>query len=87
MVCKALITGVENVKGTSKGPDAKPYDFWKVNFIDTENKAGSPQSMTLPKDPAELSKILPTFESARMKVVPITVFQNGTFMNFGGFPA
>lgn len=85
MKCIALITGVENVKGPGKGADPKPYDFWKVNFIDTENIAGSPQSMTLPKDPEELAVLLPKFQSAHLKTAKIDIFQNGVYTNFGGF--
>lgn len=85
MKVQALITGVENVKGPGKGDNPKPYDFWKVNFIDTENPAGTPQSMTLPKDGEKLKSLLPQFEAARMKTANINVFQNGSYTNFGGF--
>jgi hypothetical protein len=83
MVCKALITGVEHIKSGSSA--AKPFDFHKVNFIDTENPAGQTQEMTLPKDSAELQACLPVFEASRLKVVPMHIFQNGKYTNFGSF--
>jgi hypothetical protein len=83
MLCKALILGVERIK--SPAAAEKSYDFHKVNFIDTENPSGSPQSMTLPNDPQELQACLPQFEASRLKVVSVNVYQNGKYNNFGSF--
>lgn len=87
MKCKALIVGTQNIKGKSQREGGKDFDFWKVNFIDTENPAGSAQSMTLPKDNKDypLPDLIQHFESSRMKVVNIDVYQNGDYTNFGGF--
>lgn len=84
MKCLGLITGIEHIKGESKST-GREFDFHKVNFIDTENKSGSVQSMTLPNDGEQLKELLLAFASAQMKVVQFNVFQNGTYMNFGGF--
>lgn len=84
MKCVGLITGVEHLKGKSKN-SGKDFDFHKVNFIDTENKSGSTQSMTLPNDGEQLKELLPAFNSSHMKIVHFNVFQNGDYLNFGGF--
>lgn len=83
MICKALIVGCEHVKGIST-KSGKPFDFHKVNFLDTENPSGSAQSMTLADNP-ELQNNIAAFEAARMKTCTFNVFQNGNFTNFGGF--
>ena len=85
MQISALILGMENVKGPGKGDNPKPFDFWKVNFIDTENPSGSPQTMTLPKDGEKLKSLLPQFEAARMKTAKINAYQNGAYLNFVSF--
>lgn len=84
MKCIGLITGVEHIKGQSKS-SGKEFDFHKVNFVDTENKSGAIQSMTLPNDGEQLKVLLPAFTSAHMKVVEFHVYQNGNYVNFGGF--
>lgn len=87
MKCKALIVGTQNIKGTSKREGGKDFDFWKVNFIDTENPSGAAQSMTLPKDNKDypIAELIHNFETNRMKVVNLDVYQNGEYTNFGGF--
>lgn len=79
----ALVTGTEEVKYKDK-TDGTPKSFFKVNFIDTENKAGTPQDVTLSKDPAELAKEVALFSASRLKVVSFNVFQIGKYSNFGG---
>jgi len=83
MECKALILGLENIKGDGRGENPKPYDFWKVNFVDTDDPAGNPQSMTLPKE--GLTDNLDQFKKHHLKLVDIVVFVNGKYQNFGGF--
>lgn len=86
MKCKGLITGVEEVKFKSK-KDGSDQSFWKVNFVDTENSAGTPLDMSLSKEPGELAKQLQAFEPARFKVMAFNVFHSGAYSNFGGFVA
>jgi len=82
MLVKALITGVEHVK--NKPESEKKFDFHKVNFIDLQNPAGSPQSMTLANDDSLITN-LTTFEASRMKEITFIMFMNGNYANFGGF--
>lgn len=84
MLVNALITGVKHWEGPANG-EKKAYDFHTLNFIDTENPEGSPQSCSLPKDGESLSKLIPVLTKAKMTVVKMHVFQNGKFSNFGGF--
>lgn len=84
MNVKALITGVEEVKFHSK-KDGSAQSFFKINFIDTENPAGTPQSMSLSKDPEILATQVAKFETMRMKIIPFSVYQNGNYTNFGSF--
>lgn len=83
MRVKALITGLERIHGPAKGEKAA-FDFTKLNFIDTENEAGTAQSASLPKDPGELAVALHTLEALRMKPALIHIFQSGNYLNFGG---
>lgn len=83
MKCTGLVTGVEHCSGIAKA-SGKPFDFHKLNFVDTENPSGSPQSATLPSDPVLLQKALQVLEKARLTVVSFNVFQNGNYVNFGG---
>ncbi|MHB8121338.1 MAG: hypothetical protein ACYDG4_04210 [Desulfuromonadaceae bacterium] len=84
MICKALITGITHMKKDDTA-DSKGYDFQLVNFIDSEGGSGAVQSMSLPKDSAELAKLLPFFTESRMKVVPVIVYLSGKYINFAGF--
>src|SRR5664279_3963520 len=83
MKCKALVTGVEEIKFTDKDTGEKK-SFFKVNFIDLDNEAGKPQDMSLSKDPAELAKEFAIFAAARLKTVTFNIFLSGKYANFGG---
>ncbi|MBE0501682.1 MAG: hypothetical protein IBX47_09590 [Desulfuromonadales bacterium] len=82
MKVKALITGVENIKGAGHGPDPRSFDFWKVNFVDTEDPAGSLLGMTLPKDFSLSSPLISYFESVKLKIVEIQISVNGKYINY-----
>lgn len=79
MIVKALILGAAERSGVK---DGKPWNMKTVSFSDTENPAGGACEVSLDKD----ETIQPFLEN-RMKVVSMHIFQNGKYMNFGGFVA
>lgn len=81
MRIKALITGVEHIM--NKPDSEKKFNFYKLNFIDTENPSGTPQACSLPREGEELNRLLPILEKMKLTTQNLVVFQNGTYANFG----
>lgn len=79
MNCKALILGVDSRSGKDH-ETGKPWSMNFLNFVDTDNPAGSPCQVKI-DDETPLSH----FIENKMKIVNLVIFQNGKYLNFGGF--